>query len=193
MTAHRQDIDASTSYVNLERLTFLIDGVFAITLTLLVLELRPPEGDASELAEGLIAMLPRLSIYLLAFYTIANHWVAHQRTFRHITAMDSALMWLNLLGLPFITLIPAATAIIGRYPTEKLAVVFFSVNSLLHALTSWLFWVYVVKNHNRFTSESDPDILHITAQVWLMITVCWFISIFLGFLNVNLAYVSWVL
>jgi uncharacterized membrane protein len=65
-------ISESTNYVNLERLTFLVDGVFAITMTLLVLELRLPESNTSRLSKSLLAMVPRLYIYFIAFYSIEN-------------------------------------------------------------------------------------------------------------------------
>lgn len=182
----------SINYVNLERLTFLVDGVFAITITLLVLELRLPEEGMTQLVNGLLGMLPRLFIYFIAFYSLANHWVVHQRMFRHITDADSVVLWLTLLGLLFITLIPATTALVGRFPGEKLAVACFSANSFLHALTNWIFWAYVVKKQERFAVYSDPRLLAITAQVWLVISVGWLISIPLGYVNVNAAYVTWV-
>jgi uncharacterized membrane protein len=189
----KRSISAQSNYVNLERLTFLIDGVFAITMTLLVLELRPPETLSSQLAKGLLAMLPRLLVYLIAFYTIANYWIIHQRTFRHITDVDTLMVWLMLFSLLFITLIPASTAIIGRYPGEGLAVACFSVNSALLAFTSWVFWVYVRKNQKQFASSSDPRLLAIAAQVWMIITLGWFTSIIFSFLNIYLAFATWVL
>jgi len=193
MKKNLHPIRASTNYVNLERLTFLVDGVFAITMTLLVLELRPPESNTADLSQSLIAMLPRLYIYFIAFYSIANHWVVHQRMFRHITNADTAMLWLTILGLLFVTLIPAATAIIGRFPGEKLAVACFSTNSFLQALSSWGFWAYVAKRQKLFATESDPRLLAITSQVWLIISTGWFMSIFLGYLNVYIAYASWIL
>ena len=180
------------NYVNLERLTFLFDGVYAITITLLVLELRPPEDTITQLADGLLGMLPRLFIYFIAFYTLANHWAVHQRMFRHITDADSVVLWLTLLGLLFITLIPVTTALVGRFPGEKLAVACFSANSFLQALTNWFFWIYVVKKQKQFAAHSDPRLLAITAQVWLVISIGWLISILLGYINVNAAYVAWV-
>ena len=179
--------------VNQERLIFLVDGVFAITMTLLVLELRPPELETSDLAAALQAMLPRLYIYLIAFYSIANHWVVHQRMFRHITDMDTTMLWLTILSLLFITLIPAATAIVGRFPGEELAVACFSANSFLQAMTVWMFWAYVVKNQKHFASHSDPHLLEITSQVWLVIAIGWLVSIPLSFINVYLAYASWII
>jgi len=186
-------ISETTDYVNLERLTFLVDGVFAITLTLLVLELRPPELGTANLAQSLIAMLPRLYIYFIAFYSIANHWVVHQRMFRHIMSADTKLLWLTILGLLFITLIPATTAIVGRFPAEKLAAACFSANSFFQALASWGFWAYVVKNQTHFAADSDPRLLQITSQVWFVIAIGWLVSILLGFVNVYLAYASWIL
>lgn len=182
----------SNSYVNLERLTFLVDGVFAIMITLLVLELRPPEESISPLVDGLLGMWPRLFIYFIAFFSLANHWAVHQRMFRHITEADSVVLWLTLLGLLFITLIPATTALVGRFPHEKIAVACFSANSFLQALISWIFWVYVVRNQKKFAVHSDPRLLTITAQVWLVISAGWLLSIPLGFINVNAAYVTWV-
>jgi uncharacterized membrane protein len=193
MKTNHQTLTDSANYVNQERLIFLVDGVFAITMTLLVLELRPPEFGISSLQDSLLAMLPRLYIYLIAFYSIANHWVVHQRMFRHITCMDTTLLWLTILGLLFITLIPAATAIVGRYPGEKLAVACFSANSFFQAVTVWLFWKYVVKNQKKFASHSEARLLAITSQVWLIIAIGWLISIPLSFINVYAAYAAWII
>jgi uncharacterized membrane protein len=192
MKSNSVSTSESINYVNLERLTFLFDGVYAITITLLVLELRPSEEDVSQLVDGLLGMLPRLFIYFIAFYTLATHWVVHQRMFRHITDADSVMLWLTLIGLLFITLIPATTALIGRFPGEKLAVACFSVNSFLQAFTNWIFWFYVVKKQSRFAAHSDSRLLAITAQVWLGISIGWLISILFGYINVNAAYATWV-
>jgi uncharacterized membrane protein len=193
MKNHKRSVNAMTNFINLERLIFLVDGVFAITLTLLVLDLRPPEAETSKLADGLLGMLPRLLVYLIAFYTIANHWIIHQRTFRHITNVDTTMLWLTLVSLLLITLIPASTAIIGRYPDQSLAVACFSANRFLHALTNWIFWAYVQKNQKRFASSSDPRMLVITSQVWFIITLGWFASVFFSFINIYAAYISWIL
>ena len=186
-------ISELTNYVNLERLTFLVDGVFAITITLLVLELRPPEEGVTSLKEGLLALLPRLYIYFIAFYSIANHWVVHQRMFRHITSADTTMLWLTILGLLFITLIPATTAIVGRYPSDKLAMTCFSVNSALQALVTSVFWYFVSKRQKDFATQSDPRLLAITSQIWDSISVIWSVSILLGYINVFAAYISWVI
>lgn len=193
MKKNSSTVSEATNYVNLERLTFLVDGVFAITMTLLVLELRLPESSNASLTENLLALSPRLYIYFIAFYSIANHWAVHQRMFRHITSADTRILWQTILGLLFITLIPATTALIGRFPGEKLAVACFSANSFLHALTNWAFWSYVQKGQKQFAAHSDPRLLAITSQVWLIISAGWLLSIFLGYINVYIAYAAWIL
>ena len=188
-----QEIGNDAKYVNLERLTFFMDGVFAITITLLVLELRLPDNHSESFSQGLLAMLPRLYIYLIAFYSIANHWAVNQRMFRHITSADTTIMWFTISTLLFITLIPATTAIIGQYPGEKLGAACFSVNSFFHACTQWLLWRYVEKNQTKFACNSDPRILSISRQVWLVIAAGWLVAIMLGSVSVYAAYISWIL
>lgn len=192
MSEKLREVQITMDYVNLERLTFLVDGVFAITMTILVLELRPPEFVNENLSLRLLELLPRLYIYLIAFYSIANHWVVHQHMFRHITDVDTAIVWLTLLWLLFLTLIPATTAIVGRFPAEKIAAACFSINSFLQAVVNSILWAYVRKNHQRFASNSDPRLLKITSQVWLLISAGWLVSIALGFIQVNYAYISWI-
>jgi len=113
--------------------------------------------------------------------------------FRHITSADTSMLWLTILGLLFITLIPASTAIVGRFPAENLAVACFSANSFFQASATWMFWAYVEKRHKQFASQSDPRLLAIASQVWSIITIGWLVSIFLGFVSVYVAYGSWIL
>jgi uncharacterized membrane protein len=113
--------------------------------------------------------------------------------FRHITSGDTKMLWLTILGLLFITLIPASTAIVGRFPAEKLSVACFSAISFFQALSNWLFWAYVVKGHKQFAANSDPRVLAITSEVWFIISIGWLLSILLGFVNVYIAYASWIL
>jgi len=69
----------------------------------------------------------------------------------------------------------------------------FSANSALQSVTSWIFWAYVVKNQARLAGDTNPQLLNITAQVWLMISAGWLAAIFLSFLSIPSAYVAWVL
>jgi uncharacterized membrane protein len=179
--------------LNLDRLAFLIDGVFAISLTLLVLDLKLPDESGAPLAEALRSLIPRLAIYLFAFVTIANQWAIHHRTFRLVRHADSTLVTLSLVNLLFITLIPASAAIVGGYFREPLAAACYSVNALLLCLSACAVWAYVAVNGHLLAEDADPRILVGIAQVWLYVAIGFALALLIGFLNVYAAYVLWVL
>lgn len=101
------------------RLVFFSDAVFAIVLTLLVLELRPPElPSASGLTLAMRAMIPHFIAFIASFGVVSIFWAAHLAIFRTMKLFDWPVAWLNLLFLFTIALMPFASAILGRYGTQ---------------------------------------------------------------------------
>ena len=100
----------------LHRLVFFSDAVFAIVLTLLVLELRPPEGVSDA---GLMAALGHMTPHFIAFASsfglISIFWAAHMAIMRRLTLFDWPVAWLNLIFLFTIALMPFASALIGEH------------------------------------------------------------------------------
>ena len=114
MTAHT-DHSIHIKSIELERLVFFSDAVFAIAITLLVLELRMPEriaGDADrQLIDGLVSLIPRFLSYAISFWLIGLYWWVHHRTFRHIRRWDEGLLWHNLHFLFWVAVV--ALVIVG--------------------------------------------------------------------------------
>jgi uncharacterized membrane protein len=181
-----------TELLNLDRLVFLIDGVFAITLTLLVLDLKVPDSGTNNFAQSLAALLPRLLIYLFAFTTIANQWAIHHRTFRLVKHGDNKLVVLSLVNLLFITLVPATAAIVGGFPGELLAAACFSVNALLMCLSACAVWTYVAANRQLLTEDADLRILKGIAKIWLFVAIGFGAALIAGFISIYLEYTMWV-
>lgn len=178
---------------NPDRLVFLIDGVFAITLTLLVLDLRLSDDISESLPAALVSLLPRLLIYLFAFITIANQWTIHHRTFRFVRHTDSRLVTLSLVNLLFITLIPASSAIVGSYPTKRLAAACFAINALLMCLSAWAIWGYIAAQSRLLAEGTDIRILGGIARVWLYMAAGFGFAMLLGLVSVYIEYASWIL
>jgi len=128
--------------VNLSRLETLGDAIFAFALTLLALDIRLPEIEPTALAQGILTLLPKLLVFVFAFLVIAQQWDVHQRTMLHIVRADGIFLWLNILSLTFVVLMPASADILGRYPLQPLALVFFGMNTALLCLASWVMWQY---------------------------------------------------
>ena len=120
------------------------DGVFAIAMTLLVLNLTVPTltGSADHVGEELWRRLrdqwPELFSYALSFWVIGRFWLVHHRMFRLVRRADGALMTLNLLMLGFIALVPWPTEILGRYGDTTTAVVAYSVTMVCVGASSAL-------------------------------------------------------
>ena len=131
------------------RLEAFSDGVFAIAITLLVLELRPPEGGES-LWRGLLDEWPQFAAYLTSFFIIGIMWVNHHSMFRQIVRADRTLLFLNLLLLLWTALLPFPTALISRYLGEggrdaSVAEAAYSANLTLAAVAFSLIWLHAVR------------------------------------------------
>jgi uncharacterized membrane protein len=99
-----------------ERTVFFSDAVFAIAMTLLVLELIIPADLApGELDSALRGHLPEFLAYVLSFAVIGTAWMSHHRRFTVICRYDRGLQWLNLLSLFFVALLPMPTSLLSDY------------------------------------------------------------------------------
>jgi uncharacterized membrane protein len=107
------------------RVEALSDGVFAIVVTLLVLELKVPHvadhGSPSALAGALVELLPKLLSWVVSFLTVCVVWMNHHRLFRLMARIDHGLFWWNANLLLWTSLIPFPTALLGDYPSNPVA------------------------------------------------------------------------
>jgi uncharacterized membrane protein len=128
-----------------DRLIALSDGVFAIAITLLVLELVPHLGEevrGRELVSALLGMWPELVAYLLSFLVIGRFWDTHRGLFRVVHLADNRVVWGNLAVLLWVTLIPATAALLGSHWQEPAALVLYAVDLLLATASLWRLWRY---------------------------------------------------
>jgi TMEM175 potassium channel family protein len=119
------------------RILALSDGVFAIALTLLILDIAiPATTNDDALGKTLLDLWPRYLAYLLSFLVIARFWVIHHQTFRLIVRDNPTLVWLNFLLLLFIAFLPFPTAVLGAHERSPAAAVLYAVAVGLTAASS---------------------------------------------------------
>ncbi len=128
---------------SVDRLLTLSDGVVAIALTLLVLQLRVPPvshlahpDSASELATQLAKDSDQIISYLISFYVIAHFWLIHHRVFSQLAGQRESLAWWNFAFLFTITIMPFTSDLLGQYASNPLAVDIFALNLLLASLAT---------------------------------------------------------
>lgn len=112
-----------------ERLAGLSDGVFAIVLTLLVLELRLPklsaDASAAELWNALYSIKSKIIGFLISFLFIVSLWFTHNQLFKLFDKIDNAILWYNNFLLLAVCFIPFPTALIGEYPRNPVGIILF--------------------------------------------------------------------
>ncbi|MDR0358609.1 MAG: DUF1211 domain-containing protein [bacterium] len=131
------------------RVVFFSDAVFAITITLLVLEIRPP-ADYTNLLHGLVALWPSYLAYALTFLFIGQVWVNHHVMFDHIRAADRVILLLNTLLLMTVAFLPFTTAVLAGALRSgrglRTAVVFYGIAFDATALTFNAVWQYACRH-----------------------------------------------
>jgi len=164
----------------LDRFSAFSDGVFAIAVTLLVLELPVPTG--ADLFGSLLEEWPEFLGYFISFAFIGMSWMTHARVTGFMKSGDTASGGLNLLALLFIALLPFATSLmvsnIGG-PDERLAVLVYGINVLVASVMLTLLMAYLVRQRALLQGEvADETVEALTRQrrisngVWLAAVVC---------------------
>ena len=140
---------------NIHRIEALSDGVFAIALTLLVLDIRVPIHEhivyEKDLMIEFYKLAPKLLTYLLSFMTLGIFWTAHSSQFHFIVKSDRNFNWINLSFLLFVTITPFTTAFLSEYITFKFAVAIYWLNLFLLGIMLFRILNYADK-HGYFKS-----------------------------------------
>ncbi len=171
-----------------DRVESFSDGVFAIILTLLVLELHVPNvADHSNLGQYAAAMaplVPNFVSFVLTFVMISIHWVGHHYFFRHLHRATIGLVWLNNLLLLWLCFLPFPTAMLGDHPTDQFPILLYGVDSLLAAMTFSALRGYA--NYAKLFKEDEFAKAHGPRRSIPAITL-YTLSILLSFVNVYLS------
>jgi uncharacterized membrane protein len=176
---------------DLSRVGAFSDGVMAVAITLLVLNIETPDVATDDLGDALIDLLPSLGAYVLSFALIGRFWFLHHRLFDTFARADSRLLVLNLVFLMLIALVPFATDLSDRYSTAPIAAATFGATLGLAALANWS-----MGDHGRragLLKESAVQGVVDPADklVGLGIALVFFLSVPVAFLSATLAWLMW--
>lgn len=175
------------------RLAGFSDGVFAICITLLVLELKLPDAPDKDFVVMLGETWPKIESWALSFLVIGGLWVLQHNIFALLRATDTVLLWLNLGFLMCISLMPWTTDLIGFYQGEPLALAFFSVMLGVAGLFMLAGWVYAVREGQLIATHVESHQHATITLLILRIPIVAAISIGLAFVHRSLGMWSWLL
>jgi uncharacterized membrane protein len=149
MTGH---LEGLTYHISKSRLETLIDGIFAIAMTLLVLGITPPkplESLAPVVLPGMMLdLLPQIFLFIVAFLILAMFWLGHHRQFHFVHRVDTPLVWINVLLLISIVFVPFSTDVAGDYPDVLTAVLIFHANMFIIGLLFAIQWRHICRHEH---------------------------------------------
>lgn len=142
--------------ISKSRLEFLFDGVFAIAMTLLVLELKVPElsnrHSTAELWQALAHNGPTFVSYLLSFIVLGIFWYRHNQQYHHFHFITRSMLLLHFVQLAAAGFFPFCAALLGRYPTNALTLTVYLGCTLVYAAASLANWV-IARRHGSLGPE----------------------------------------
>ena len=143
---------------NLERLAALSDGIFAVAMTLLVLDLHVPAAaqihSEHDLLKALMEMTPQWITYGMSFLTLGIFWAGQQTQLNNISQGNRDLTWIHLGFLFVTTLVPFSTRLLAEFITYRLALGVYWLNIL--ALGAMLYWSWMYAAHKGLIKDDVP-------------------------------------
>ena len=139
--------------MNKNRLETFSDGVFAIVITLLILNIPIPDVAHEALGKALLAIWPKIISYIMSFFLIGLYWIGHHLYFDKINRIDGNFLFLNLILLLLISFLPFPTSLLGKYPDQQLPLILYGSNLVLTNLVSFLMLTYVYR-HPHLTNDA---------------------------------------
>jgi uncharacterized membrane protein len=146
---------------NVERIAALSDGIFAVAMTLLVLDLRVPAAESvhseHDIRRALIVLSPRLVIFLMSIMTNGIFWVGQQTQINYFARSDRNLAWIHIAFLGAVSLTPFSTALLAEFIHYRTALLVYWSNILILGLFLYWSWSYATRAH-LLADDLPPEI-----------------------------------
>jgi uncharacterized membrane protein len=131
--------------MNKTRLEAFSDGVFAIVITLLILNIHVPDGRTLSL-QSLRPLVPPVATFILSFIIVGVYWIAHHHMLHFVAQVNRRLLWLNLLLLLSVVFIPFPTSLLATGFNNPLAVRFYGLSLIATNAAGLFFWLYAISH-----------------------------------------------
>ena len=173
------------------RIETLTDGIFAIAMTLLVLDMKVPKipkGVAQAALELRVYDLwPKFLIYVLSFVICAVFWVSHNIQFHYIKRADRAFLWINIMFMMFVAFIPFSTHLLSEHIGQQFAVIFYGCHLVSVWICLYLHWHYATRGLRLVDKDIHPNIVSAVTKRILIGPTIYLLAIGASFLSTGLS------
>ncbi|MFA6548330.1 MAG: TMEM175 family protein [Candidatus Margulisiibacteriota bacterium] len=160
-------------FFDAKRLKDLGDGIFAFSMTFLIVTIGIPKVPFEFINDALIKMIPDILTYVLSFFLLAIFWMTNHIQMKNIKRADSRVVWINILLFLFIVFVPLTTDLYAFYDGSQITMLIFNLNILLISLAFTLQWHHLVANslhHDEFTQVEIND-RYVLCQSFILIAL----------------------
>src|SRR5687768_14673565 len=174
----------------IDRLSFFSDGVFAIAITLLIIEIKVPVIEHAT-NEALIDSLSEMSLkfigFLISFAIVGHYWSVHHRIFGYIQKYNTSLLWVNLAFLCSVVLLPFSSGLLGEYTSHLdlyVPYVIYVANICFTGLMNCWLWLYISNPKKQFLTHTISNTrIRLGVYRSLVIPVVFIISLVVFFIS----------
>ena len=184
--------DARDQSKEVARIAAFSDGVYAIAITLLALQLEIPTGDDVDVWAEVSGLAPSLLAFAISFAVIGAYWVAHHRLYAVIERYDRRLIWLNLLSLFFIVLQPFTTSLVGEHGDSSAAVAIYALSIALAGFAMTGMAVYALVGRRLCSPYVSEETIKFHIWRGLVIALVFLVSLVLLPLGTTVVTLSWL-
>ena len=150
------------------RLLTLADGIFAIAMTLLVLNLRLPDGGNADLATQLAGLRSAFLTFVISFVVLGVFWFAHHQTFHFLVRVNRTLVWLSIGFFLGVALVPFVASVLGAHPDDPIALTLYGGAIGLLTVLGYVTWWYMTGDRGLVVEGMDPKLVR-KVQHWIAV------------------------
>jgi uncharacterized membrane protein len=189
----RWSVLARGGEIEYDRILFFSDAVFAIAVTLLIVDLRVPDVPHLQSGRELRHAIPQMGGFAYSFAAVGLFWLAHHGLFRYIKGVDRSLVLLNLLFLGTIAFVPYPTALLSAAGDQVPATVFYAASLAAVGLAEAAVWLYAIRIRELALPGVSPAVRRFVLLRILRTPVVFLLSIPVALVWPNLAKWLWLL
>ncbi len=189
--------DTRTFEMGKNRIEALSDGIFAIVMTLLILEFHVPNLPLNapnvEVAPALLALWPKFVSYIVTFVSLGFFWVGHHIMYHAIRRADRTLLWLNIFFFMFVSLLPFSTSVLNAFSEAFIAPLFFGANLSVIGWILFFQWQYANSQPDMLADFVSAEYRKTVRSRMLIIPVATTLTVFICFWSVGISLAIYLL
>jgi uncharacterized membrane protein len=168
--------------MNKSRLEAFSDGIFAVVITLLVLDIKlPPDISYENLPSALYALLPKVLSYVLSFSVVGVYWAFHHFSLSQLRRVDGTLVFLNLLLMLLVTFMPFPTILLGEYPMTSIPLVIYGATLVASNLIGFTWVVHLHRHPELLARVPARNYIANQLPIYLLVNIPYVAAMIIAF------------